>query len=634
MRINTLAEHQDLTEKAQADPEAFWESLARTFTWFEPWTSCLDWDFSKPSVRWFDGGQLNITVNCLDRHLAAKGDKVALFWQPNESEKEPLQLTYADLAIRVNQAARGLRELGVQKGDRVCFYMGMVPELLIGVLACARIGAIHSVVFAGFSAQALGERIDDAACRWVLCSDWNPRGPKTHAVKDVVDEALLNYGAEVESVVVVRRTGGDVAWNSDRDVWWDELIDLNNDWDEPAEVMDAEDPLFILYTSGSTGKPKGVVHTTAGYMIYTQYSFENVFQLDEEDIFWCTADIGWITGHSYVAYGPLLAGATIVLFEGTPSYPSPSRFWDVCAEFGVTHFYTAPTAIRALMAEGNHWLEKADLSSLKVLGTVGEPINQEAWEWYHNKIGKGRLPIVDTWWQTETGGIMISNLAGVTPAVPTKATLPLPGIQPCLLDEAGKELEGEAEGFLCIRFPWPSILRTTWGDHERCRSTYFERFPNYYFTGDGAQRDGQGYYRIIGRVDDVINISGHRIGTAEVEDAIDESPHVVEAAVVGYPHEIKGEALCAFVISQGDKVDFGQLTQELRSLVAQKIGAIARPDKIIVVSALPKTRSGKIMRRILRELAKANNADLGDTSTLLNPDSVEDIKNEMAKQAH
>ncbi|MEL7117936.1 MAG: acetate--CoA ligase [Bacteroidota bacterium] len=626
LQIKSFDEYQEVYKRSVEDPEGFWAEQASTFTWKKPWDKVLEWDFRTPDINWFKGAQLNITENCLDRHLETRGDQAAIIFEPNDSSQDHTVYTYRDLYEAVCKTANALKALGVEKGDRVCFYMPMVPELAIGVLACARIGAVHSVVFAGFSAQALADRVNDASAKMIICSDFNNRGAKHIPVKKVVDNAMALGCPSVETVLVHKNTGDEVTWNADVDKWWHENVD-GQSAECPAEVMDAEDMLFILYTSGSTGKPKGVVHTCGGYMVYTSFSFKNVFQYEEGDIYWCTADIGWITGHSYIVYGPLLSGATSVMFEGVPTYPHAGRFWEVCEKLKVNQFYTAPTAIRALMALGDEHVEKYDLSSIKVLGSVGEPINEEAWQWYHKKIGKENAPIVDTWWQTETGGIMISPLPNITPLKPCYATLPLPGIQPVLVDNEGNEIEGnDVEGLLCMKFPWPSMLRTTYGDHERCRQTYFSMFEDMYFTGDGARRDENGLYRIIGRVDDVINVSGHRMGTAEVENAINEHPQVVESAVVGYPHEIKGQGIYAYVIVSGPVADEDGFRKELVNVVKSEIGPIAKPDKIQIVSGLPKTRSGKIMRRILRKVASGDVSNLGDTSTLLNPDVVEEIK--------
>jgi acetyl-CoA synthetase len=624
--IKNMEDYKAQYKHSVDDPEGFWAEIADEFTWKKRWNKVLDWNFTDPDVKWFEGGKLNITENCLDRHLKERGDEVAFYWEPNDPKAKHRTLTYRQLYEEVCRFANALKKRGVEKGDRVCFYMPMVAELAIGVLACARIGAIHSVVFAGFSAQALADRIKDATCKMVICSDFNRRGTKFIPVKEVVDEALVMGCATVENVIVYKATDEPCTMIKDRDTWWHDAIQGESS-ECPATKMDAEDVLFILYTSGSTGQPKGVVHTCGGYMVYTSYSFRQVFQYQPGDVYWCTADIGWITGHSYIVYGPLLAGATSVMFEGVPTYPDAGRFWAVCEKYKVNQFYTAPTAIRALMALGDEWPGKYDLSSLRVLGSVGEPINEEAWHWYNEKVGREKCPIVDTWWQTETGGILISPLAGVTTLKPCFATYPLPGIQPCLLDTEGNEIEGnDVEGLLCIKFPWPSILRTTYGDHERCRTVYFAPFENYYFTGDGARRDKDGMYRIIGRVDDVINVSGHRMGTAEVENAINEHPKVIESAVVGYPHDIKGQGIYAYVITNGTVDDVEAFRKEVLAIVTKEIGPIAKPDKIQVVSGLPKTRSGKIMRRILRKVASGDTDQIGDTSTLLNPEVVEELK--------
>ncbi len=630
-RIKSSEEYKLALANSIDNPGAFWEEQAETFKWREKWHSALEWNFEEPKVEWFKGGKLNITENCLDRHLDTRGDQIAILWEPNDPNAPDKKFTYRELHAEVCKTANALKSLGVSKGDRVCFYMPMVPELAIGVLACARIGAIHSVVFAGFSALALADRINDSGCKVVICSDFNNRGKKHIPVKAVVDDALEIGCESIKTVIVHRNAGDEIRWNSNLDVWWHDIVGKQSD-DCPAEIMDAEDPLFILYTSGSTGKPKGVLHTCGGYMVFTAYSFKNVFQYEDGDIFWCTADIGWITGHSYIIYGPLLSGATSLLFEGIPTFPDASRFWQVCEKYQVTQFYTAPTAIRALMAQGDEFVERFELNSIKILGSVGEPINEEAWQWYHDKVGKGRCFIVDTWWQTETGGILITPIPGATDCKPTYASYPLPGVQLCLVDPEGNELEGNnVQGLLCIKFPWPSIIRTTYGDHERCRQTYFAPFPGKYFTGDSAKRDEEGRYRIIGRVDDVINVSGHRIGTAEVEDAIDTHEDVVEAAVVGYPHPIKGQGIYAFVITHDEITDTEAFTASVRQVVANEIGAIAKPDRVQIVPGLPKTRSGKIMRRILRKIASGEGDQLGDVSTLFNPEVVDSIR-EGAKQ--
>ncbi|MDP5170407.1 MAG: acetate--CoA ligase [Bacteroidia bacterium] len=626
-RIESFEEYQTLYRQSVENPEGFWAEVASTFYWQKPWDKVLQWDFRDLNVRWFDGAKLNITENCLDRHLETRGDQVAYIFEPNEPNEASKTFTYKQLHSEVCRMANVLKNNGIEKGDRVCLYMPMVPELAIAVLACARIGAVHSVVFAGFSAQALADRINDASCKMIICSDGNYRGNKQIPIKSIVDEAIeFDHVETVETVLVLRRTDHVVDWVPFRDKWIHEELAKVDDVC-PAEPMDSEDLLFILYTSGSTGKPKGVVHTCGGYMVFAEYSFRNVFQYQEGDIYWCTADIGWITGHSYIVYGPLLAGATSLMFEGIPTWPDAGRFWQICEKHKVTHFYTAPTAIRALQAQGLEFVQPYDLSSIKVLGTVGEPINDEAWHWYDVNIGPKGIPIVDTWWQTETGGIMISPLAGLTTTKPCFATLPLPGIQPCLVDQSGKEIEGNGvEGLLCVKFPWPSMIRTTYGDHDRAKSTYFAMFDNLYFTGDGARRDLDGYYRIIGRVDDVINVSGHRLGTAEVENAINTHPEVVESAVVGYPHPIKGQGIYAYVICAQTPEDEDSFRKEVLAAVTHEIGPIAKPDLIQVVSGLPKTRSGKIMRRILRKIAEGTSDSLGDTSTLLDPDIVEEIK--------
>ncbi len=624
-RITSFEEYKEEYQKSVDNPEAFWAGHAESFVWKKKWDKVLDWNFSGPEVKWFDGGELNITENCLDRHLEERGDKVAILWEPNEPSEPAVKLTYKELHAKVCEAANMLKANGVQKGDRVCMYMPMIPELAIACLAAARIGAVHSVVFAGFSAQALSDRINDAEAKVVLTSDGNYRGAKNIPVKAVVDQAC-ETSPVVESVIVVNRTGAEVTWTEGRDKWWHEEIS-KVDANCPATAVASEDMLFILYTSGSTGQPKGVVHTTGGYMVYTDYTFRNAFQYDENDIYWCTADIGWITGHSYIIYGPLLAGATTMMFEGVPTYPDAGRFWEVCEKHKVNQFYTAPTAIRALQAFGTEFVEKYDLSSIKALGSVGEPINEEAWQWYHKNIGKGNCPIVDTYWQTETAGFLISPLAGITPEKPTYATLPMPGIQLAIMDAEGNEIEGNGvEGNLCIKFPWPSIIRTTYGNHDRCKEVYFGTYENMYFTGDGCRRDEDGYYRITGRVDDVINVSGHRMGTAEVENAINEHANVVESAVVGFPHEIKGQGIYAYVICEEAPADEDAFRAEVLKIITKEIGPIAKPDKIQVVPGLPKTRSGKIMRRILRKVAEGDVSNLGDTSTLLDPSVVDAIK--------
>lgn len=623
--LSSLEEYKNEYKRSIENPEQFWADIASDFSWKKKWDKVLEWNFAEPNVKWFLNGKLNITENCLDRHLEKNGDKTAIVWEPNESTDKEIRITYKELHSKVCRFANVLKNNGIVKGDRVCIYMPMIPELAVAVLACARIGAIHSVVFAGFSASSLSNRIQDSDCKIVLTTDGAYRGNKEIAIKDVVDEAL-EICPSVQTVIVKKRTNCPIKIQSGRDKNWDEELEKVNDVCA-AETMDAEDMLFILYTSGSTGKPKGVVHTTAGYMVYTWYTFKTVFQHRENDIYWCTADIGWITGHSYIIYGPLLAGATTVLFEGVPTYPDAGRFWQTIDKLGVNIFYTAPTAIRALEAAGLDFVKPYKLDSLRVLGSVGEPINEEAWNWYHKNIGKENCPIVDTWWQTETGGMLISPIAGITKTKPGFATLPLPGVQPVLVDDKGNIIEGNGvEGNLCIKFPWPSIIRTTYGDHERCRQNYFATYHNLYFTGDGCKRDEDGYYRITGRVDDVINVSGHRIGTAEVESAINMHPDIVESAVVGYPHDIKGQGIYAYVISTKKNDDIDLLRKEIIATVNKEIGPIAKPDKIQIVSGLPKTRSGKIMRRILRKVAEGELNNLGDTSTLLDPGVVEEIK--------
>ena len=624
LQIKTFEEYQNQYNKSINSPEQFWDDIAKTFNWKKDWDKTLEWNFNEPDVKWFINGKLNITENCLDRHVEKTPNKKAIIWEPNNPNEKAITLTYKELYEKVCQFANVLKNNGAKKGDRICIYMPMVPELAIATLACARIGAIHSVVFAGFSAKALADRINDATCNIVITSDESYRGDKIIPIKSIVDEALEQTNS-VNKAIVLQRTGNQVEMKPTRDVWWHKEIEKANTTCE-AEEMDAEDVLFILYTSGSTGQPKGIVHTTGGYMVYTAYSFQNVFQYQENDIYWCTADIGWITGHSYIVYGPLLSGATTVMFEGVPTFPDAGRFWEIVDKHQVNIFYTAPTAIRALEACDISYVNKHNLSSLKVLGSVGEPINVEAWEWYHKNIGKGKIPIVDTWWQTETGGIMISPLANITPLKPAYATLPLPGINPCLVDSDGNELVGNnIEGNLCIKFPWPSMLRTIYKDHERCKQTYFSTYKGKYFTGDGCKKDENGMYRITGRVDDVINVSGHRMGTAEVENALNEHPNVVESAVVGFPHNIKGQGIYAYVIGTKE-VNEAEIRTELLAQVTKEIGPIAKPDKIQVVKGLPKTRSGKIMRRILRKIAEGDTSNLGDTSTLLDPSVVDDIK--------
>lgn len=651
-QIRSMDEYEMAYRVSVNQPEEYWASVAQHFQWKKKWDKVLEWNFKEPKIEWFKGAKLNITENCIDRHLATLGDKPAIIWEPNNPEERVRVVTYNRLHKRVCQVAQMLKNNGVKKGDRVCIYMGMVPELAYAVLGCARIGAIHSVIFGGFSAQSIADRLDDAQAEFIITCDGAYRGGKDIPLKDVIDDALIGNKI-VKRVIVYTRTRTPVSMIKGRDVWWEDEMEHAETQIEkdgvvsfPAEVMDAEDPLFILYTSGSTGKPKGVVHTCAGYMIWTTYTFVNVFQYKPGDIHFCTADIGWITGHSYIVYGPLSAGATSLMFEGIPTWPDAGRFWDIVDKHKVNILYTAPTAIRSLMGFGLEPLKGKDLSTLKVLGTVGEPINEEAWHWYDENIGKKKCPIVDTWWQTETGGVLISNLAGITPSKPSWATLPLPGVQPVLVDENGKEAsaelhsqppqgsvasEGETlvtSGNLCIKAPWPGIIRTTWGDHERCRTNYFATYENLYFTGDGALKDPKtGFYRITGRVDDVLNVSGHRIGTAEVENAINMHAGVVESAVVGYSHDIKGQGIYAYVIYTGKNNDTDLARKDILQTVSRIIGPIAKPDKIQFVSGLPKTRSGKIMRRILRKIAEGEISNLGDTSTLLDPEVVEEIKN-------
>jgi acetyl-CoA synthetase len=625
--IKHLEEYYQVYRKSIREPESFWEEIAEEhFLWRKKWDAVLDWDFSTPEISWFKGAKLNITENCIDRHLTTRGDKTAIIFEPNHPDEGAEHISYDELYKRVNKFANVLKQKGVKKGDRVCIYVPMIPELAIAVLACARIGAIHSVVFAGFSAKALATRINDSDCKMVITSDGSFRGSKTIDLKGIVDEALESCSC-VETVLVAKRIKTEIYMKAGRDKWLAPLLEGASDVCAP-EIMNAEDPLFILYTSGSTGMPKGMVHTTAGYMVYTAYTFKNAFQYKENDVYWCTADIGWITGHSYIVYGPLANGATTVMFEGVPSYPDYGRFWDIVQKHKVNQFYTAPTAIRALAKQGTDVIEHYDLSSLKVLGSVGEPINEEAWHWYNENIGKKKSPIIDSWWQTETGGIMISPIPYVTPTKPTYATLPFIGIQPALMDENGNELKGnQVEGRLCIKFPWPSIARTIWGNHQRYKETYFSAFDNKYFTGDGALRDEVGYYRITGRVDDVIIVSGHNLGTAPIEDAINEHPAVAESAIVGFPHDIKGSALYGYITlkEKGESRNHDNLRTEINQLITDRIGPIAKLDKIQFTNGLPKTRSGKIMRRILRKIACNETDSLGDTSTLLNQEVVQEI---------
>ena len=629
MKIKTFEEYQQVYKQSVEQPEEFWADIAKNFQWRKPWDKVLEWNFTEPKIKWFQGAKLNITENCLDRHLEDHGDRPAIIWEPNDPNEHHRVLTYQQLYEKVCQFTYVLKNNGAKKGDKICIYMPMVPELEIAVLACARIGAVHSVVFGGFSAQSIADRINDASCNIVITADGGFRGNKDIALKNIIDDALVQCPT-IKRCIVLTRTRTPVSMIKGRDVWWEDevkKVETMGAVDYAAEEMDAEDMLFILYTSGSTGKPKGVVHTCGGYMVYTGYTFTNAFQYEPGEIYFCTADIGWITGHSYIAYGPLTQGATSILFEGIPTWPSPGRLWDIVEKYHVNILYTAPTAIRSLMSFGDDVLNGKDFSSLKKLGSVGEPINEEAWHWFDEKIGHKNCPIVDTWWQTETGGFMISPIAGVTKTKPSYASFPLPGVQPVLVDENGKIIEGNGvSGNLCIQFPWPGMLRTTYGDHERCRLTYFSTYHDLYFTGDGCLRDQDGYYRITGRVDDVLNVSGHRIGTAEVENAINMHSSVVESAVVGYPHEIKGQGVYAFVVCPNPHGDAEHTRKDIMMTVSRIIGAIARPDKIQFVTGLPKTRSGKIMRRILRKIAEGDTGNLGDTSTLLDPAVVEEIK--------
>lgn len=629
-QIKSIEEYHKVYKQSVDQPEEFWADIASQFSWKKKWSTVLNWNFKEPYIKWFDGGTLNITENCLDRHLAERGDQPAIIWEPNDPHEHHRVLTYKQLHHQVSLFANVLKHNGVMRGDRICIYMPMVPELAIAVLACARLGAIHSVVFGGFSAQSIADRIKDAKCTHVITADGAFRGNKEIPLKSVIDDALMQCDS-VKKVIVLTRNRMPVSMIKGRDVWWeDEMkkMETLHEYDCPAVEMNSEDELFILYTSGSTGKPKGVVHTCGGYMVYAGYTFSNVFQYKPKEVYFCTADIGWITGHSYIVYGPLSQGATTLMFEGVPTYPDAGRMWEIVEKFKVNILYTAPTAIRSLMQSGLDFVKGKNLDSLRVLGSVGEPINEEAWHWYHEHIGQKRCPIVDTWWQTETGGIMISPIADVTPLKPAHATFPLPGIQPVLVDENGTEIVGNGvNGNLCIKFPWPGMIRTTYGDHERCRTNYFAAYENLYFTGDGCLRDEDGNYRITGRVDDVINVSGHRIGTAEVENAINSHTGVVESAVVGYPHDIKGQGIYAYVIFEEDTHDEDLRRRDIGMTVARIIGAIAKPDKIQFVSGLPKTRSGKIMRRILRKIAEGETENLGDTSTLLDPNVVEQIKN-------
>lgn len=631
LQVKSFEEYQQSYQLSVDNPEVFWANIAEHFTWKKKWDRVLDWNFTEPKIEWFGGAKLNITENCLDRHLENNGDDIAIIWESNDPDEASRNISYRELHQQVCTFSNVLKQNGAKKGDRICLYMPMIPELEVAVLACARIGAIHSVVFGGFSAQSISDRIQDAQCNIVVTADGSFRGNKEICLKNIMDEALISCPS-VERVIVVERSKSAISMEKGRDVFYDQEMSRMESLgltDFAAEPMDSEDPLFILYTSGSTGKPKGVVHTCGGYMVFATYTFQNIFQYKKGQIYFCTADIGWITGHTYIVYGPLASGATSLMFEGIPTFPDAGRFWDIVEKFKVNILYTAPTAIRSLMAFGLDFVKNKDLSSLQVLGSVGEPINEEAWNWYNEHIGKKNCPIVDTWWQTETGGIMISPLAHLTPTKPCYATLPLPGIQPILVDEKGEEIIGNGvSGNLCIKFPWPGMIRTTYGDHERCKTTYFATYENLYFTGDGCLRDEDGYYRITGRVDDVMNISGHRIGTAEVENAINMHAGVIESAVVAYPHDIKGQGIYAYVILDNATHDPTQIKKDILATVTKIIGAIARPDKIQIVSGLPKTRSGKIMRRILRKIAEGDVSNLGDTSTLLDPAVVEKIKDE------
>ena len=623
--IRTFDDYQKQYKKSVEHPENFWSEVASNFYWRKKWDKVLEWDFLKPEVKWFIGGKLNITENCLDRHLTKRANQTAIIWEPNNPEESAKHITYQHLYDEVCRTANMLKANGVKKGDRVCIYLPMIPELAYAVLACARIGAVHSVVFAGFSAKSLTDRITDAGCKIVVTSDGAYRGEKTINLKGIIDQALENC-PDVSKVIVKEHTRSNAPMKAGRDVWWHDEI-KNAAPQCEAEEMDAEDMLFILYTSGSTGKPKGMVHTCGGYMVYTNYTFQTAFQYHEGQVYWCTADIGWVTGHSYILYGPLSAGATTVMFEGVPSWPDWGRFWQAIERHKVNIFYTAPTAIRSLQQAPLSFVEKYDLSSLKVLGSVGEPINEEAWQWYSKHIGKDKCPVIDTWWQTETGGFMISPIANVTNLKPAHATLPLPGVQPAVMNESGLEIEGNnIEGRLTIKYPWPAMARTIYGDHQRFKETYFSSFPGKYFTGDGCKRDEDGYYRITGRVDDIIIVSGHNLGTAEIESAIDEHSAVCETAVVGFPHDIKGQGIYAFVICYEKPGEEDKLRAEIKETVSKIIGPIAKPDKIQFVSGLPKTRSGKIMRRILRKVAEGDTSNLGDTTTLLDPSVVDEIK--------
>lgn len=623
-QIKTFNEYHSEYKKSVDSPELFWAEVAEDFHWQKKWDKVLNWNFTEPKIEWYTGAQLNITENCLDRHIATRADQTAIIWEPNDPNEKARHISYGELFSSVKKFANVLLANGIKKGDRVCIYLPMIPEAAVAMLACARVGAIHSIVFAGFSAQSISDRVNDSNCKMIITADGFYRGEKKFDLKQIVDTAI-KATTSIEKCIVFNHRNFPINMESGRDIWWhDELAKVNDT--NTAESMDAEDPLFILYTSGSTGKPKGVLHTTAGYMVYAAYTFKNVFQYEDKDIFCCTADIGWVTGHTYIVYGPLLNGATTIMFEGVPTYPDAGRFWSLIDKHKVNIFYTAPTAIRSLQAFGEEPFADKDLSSLKVLGSVGEPINEEAWHWYHNNVGKGKCPIVDTWWQTETGGCLISPLASITPLKPAFATLPLPGVELLIVDEKGNEIKGNGvEGNLCIKHPWPGMARSVYGDHERFRTTYFSTYPGLYFTGDGCKRDEDGYYRITGRVDDVINVSGHRIGTGELEDAINVHGEVIESAVVAYPHDVKGQAIYAYIICDRHVEDKEAMYKDIRDHVGKVIGAFARPDKIQIVQGLPRTRSGKIMRRILRKIAEGETSNLGDTSTLVDPSVVDKI---------
>ena len=621
--VDGLEAYQAQYAESTKDPEAFWATVAERLTWYQKWDTVRDYDFVNAEIKWFEGGTLNACYNCLDRHVeAGHGDATAIIWEGNDPSEDKT-FTFSELLAEVKKFANVLKAQGVEKGDRVCIYLQMVPELAIAMLACARIGAVHSIVFGAFSAESLRDRINDSACKMLITQDTAMRGPRSDIPMKANADAAVAECPSIEKVVVVERTGDTVDFDASRDIWWHEAMADADAECEPT-VMNAEDPLFILYTSGSTGKPKGVLHTTGGYLVYTSYTHQQVFDYHEGDVYWCTADIGWITGHSYIIYGPLANRAISIMFEGVPNYPDFGRFWQVVEKHRINIFYTAPTALRALMKEGDAWVEKYDKSTLRLLGTVGEPIKEPEWRWYYNIVGEKRCPIVDTWWQTETGGILMTPLPAATPLKPGSATFPFFGIEPVILDEEGNEVEGNpATGYLCIKTAWPGIMRTVYGDHERFLDTYFRRFPGYYMTGDGVLRDEDGYYWITGRVDDVLNVSGHRLGTAEVEGAIGQHDAVAEAAIVGYPHDIKGQGIYAYVTlmtgeSASDAVETG-----IKQAVRQHIGPIATPDKIQFTPALPKTRSGKIMRRILRKIAEGDISDLGDTSTLADPTVVD-----------